>query len=126
MHISITTLVSLQLLQISGIFLLGEVFFTQMLLATLFVILTSIYGRGLKLYTCFNFVATILFSLFEFYLDQEKEIASFNSLMFVDKQSTNLSQFINRLLPLHVVLRLTLRFKTSSTVESRQENTTET
>jgi class 3 adenylate cyclase len=41
-------------------------------------------------------------NLTEMYFDQCHEFASLNSLMEVDKSSTNLSQFINRLLPLHV------------------------
>lgn len=99
---TISTLVMMQMLQISGIFLLGEIFFANILIGMLFVVIVSVYGQALTLYPSFNFLATMCCNLFEFYLDQEREISSFNSLMFVDKQSTNLSQFINRLLPLHV------------------------
>lgn len=96
------TIINVQLLHISGVFFLKEIILPEILIMGTGVFVLARYSPDHKLYLCFNLSASVFFNLFEFFFEQKREISSFNSLMSVDKQSTNLAQFINRLLPLHI------------------------
>lgn len=89
-------------MHISGIFFLKEIIIPELLIFASALFYTLYYSPDHHLYYCFNFCLSCLLNLFDFYFDQKREIASFNSLIKVDIKSTNLSQFINRLLPLHM------------------------
>ena len=101
-HFTHHTIINVQLLHISGVYILKEVIFPEVLIMGASIYLIAVSSPRYKLYLCFNFAISIFFNLFEFYFEQKRETKSFDSLMFVDKQSTNLAQFINRLLPLHI------------------------
>jgi hypothetical protein len=57
------------------------------------------------LYLGTNFALTVLLSFADFFVDQSFEQYSLLSLMRRDKENTNLTLFVNRLLPMHVVFR---------------------
>lgn len=95
------TFIDFTLIHLSGVFTLGETLITKFIVTTILVVILLIYSDTLGLYAVFNVVAALLLNVVELYFDQCHEFSSFNSLMEVDKSSTNLSQFINRLLPLH-------------------------
>ena len=95
-------MINLQLLHLSGVFFLSEVVVPELLMLAVCILYYNLYSQVNIAFNCFNLSVSIMFNLFEFYFDQLREISSFNSLMSVDKQSTNLAQFINRLLPLHI------------------------
>jgi class 3 adenylate cyclase len=95
-------LASFVLIHLSGVYFLHEIILPEIILLIISLGHFIIFCPVNVLYNCFNLTISIAYNLFEFYFDQLREISSFNSLMAVDKQSTNLAQFINRLLPLHI------------------------
>ena len=96
------TLINLQLVNMSGVFTVKELLIPNSVISIVVIVHLVIFSASLSGYLVFNFLVAMILNAVELYFDQLREVASFNSLMKVDKNSTNLSQFINRLLPLHV------------------------
>jgi class 3 adenylate cyclase len=95
-------LINFQLIHLSGVYTLKELLPPKFVIFVSVVVHMIVFSPSVTGYMCFSFIAAILMNTVEFYFDQLREVASFNSLMKVDKSSTNLSQFINRLLPVHI------------------------
>ena len=95
-------LINFQIIQLSGVCFLKDIILPSIYVTVVGMINIAIFCPIFKLYIAANFVITMSFNLLEFYFMQGREIDSFNGLMSVDKQSTNMTQFTNRLLPLHV------------------------
>jgi class 3 adenylate cyclase len=94
--------IDLQLIHMSGVYTTKDLILPKIVAFTLVIVYMVVFSQSATGYMCFSFIAAIFMNGVELYFDQQRELLSFNSLMKVDKNSTNLSQFINRLLPLHV------------------------
>lgn len=102
MQLIYTTLINLQLVHLSGVFTLKELAPAKFSIVTVVFIHIIIFSNCATGFLSFSFLAAVFINAVELYFDQLREVSSFDSLIKVDKNSTNLSQFINRLLPLHV------------------------
>lgn len=96
------TLINMQLIHLSGVFTTKELMLPKIVIYTVVIVHILVFCESASAYLCFSFVAAVTMNGVELYFDQLREVSSFNSLLKVDKNSTNLSQFINRLLPVHV------------------------
>jgi class 3 adenylate cyclase len=91
-----------QLLQLSSIFLFGEQLYTVIVLI-ISIAGAMMYSRiEIRLLIGFFLITALLVGLVDSLLEYHLENQSFFSLMSIDSQSTNLSEFVSRLLPEHI------------------------
>lgn len=102
----------------SGVYNVGELVIPKLFIFLVVGFHLAYYAQSVAPYIVFNTMASLTINLTEFYIEQCHEFSSFNSLMIVDKNSTNLSQFINRLLPMHVQDIVNRGLKTGETYQN--------
>jgi hypothetical protein len=97
-----STLIKIQVLHISGLYFMKEMALACGVWLASGSVFIAVYLPQHKLYLVANYALTVLLSFVDFFVDQSFEQYSLLSLMKRDKENTNLTLFVNRLLPMHV------------------------
>lgn len=58
---------------------------------------------GFKYMQAFNFLVVVIYNIIDVRQQTDKEYSSFLDLVHIDKQSMHLSNFVDRLMPKHVL-----------------------
>jgi class 3 adenylate cyclase len=87
---------------LSGVFVLVESYIINFVTMLLSCIMVVVYADRFKLTFIFEIVVITLFNLFEVQQHTGKEYSSFQDLINIDKQTTHLAEFVDRLLPKHI------------------------
>ena len=89
----------------TGLFNILECYVINVVLGSAMMALFLVHQREGEdtLARCYNLGVTMVFNLIDAKLHASREIDSFNNIMQVDDKCNRISEFVDRLLPKHVV-----------------------
>ena len=90
------------MVSLCGIFFVAECFFLNIFLVCSFAGVTLSYYNLNSVSLIFNLVVLAAFNIVDAHQHIDNEYGYFQNIINVDKQSTRLSEFVDRLLPRHI------------------------
>ena len=91
-------------LTVSGIYFLFEILLLNIVYFILATSVTIAYGKVLGIFLTSNLLTIVVFNAIDAQQHTDKEYTSFEDRIVIDRQGTRLAEFVDRLLPKHVLL----------------------